>query len=106
MTADPVSVITIDGVEYEFSRRELKTIDYISKYIQERHVAPSQRELLEYMEYGSFQQTWRIANSLRRKGVLEVPPFDNPDDKRSGGTHRNMVLTIFGFKIADRNKPK
>lgn len=107
---DPVQTVKIGGDEVELTKRELLTIDFIARQLEVRHVAPSQKEVMAHLnthgyELVSYQQTWRIANSLREKKILEVPQYVTPDgDKRNGATHRNMILTKLGFAIANRNR--
>jgi len=107
---DPVTTVTIDKTQIELSKRELIAIDYIGHIIDRRKVAPSMKEIWEHMntrgyEITSFNQIWRIANSLRDKKLLEVPPYaEEVGDHRMGTTHRNMIPSKLGWKVIYRNK--
>ena len=107
---DPVTTLTVDHTELELTKRELMTLDYIGRAIELHKVAPSMQEIMNALnakgyEFNSFNQIWRIANALRAKKLLEVPPYakDAPDN-RTGTTHRNMIPSKLGWKVINRNK--
>jgi hypothetical protein len=107
---DPVTTITVDRTELQLTKRELLALDFIGRAIDRRKVAPSMKEIMEHLNtkgYAllSFNQIWRIANSLRDKKLLEVPPYDETaENHRTGTTHRNMIPTKLGWKVIYRNK--
>lgn len=107
---DPITTITIDKTTLELTKRELLTIDFIGRAIDRHKVAPSMKEIWEHLntrgyELTSFNQIWRIANGLRTKKLLEVPPYDPAaENNRTGTTHRNMIPSKLGWKVINRNK--
>ncbi len=109
---DPVTTLTIDHTELELTKRELLTLDYIGRVIEQRKVAPSMQEVMDALnakgyDLPSFNQIWRIANGLRSKKLLEVPPYiEGSTDNRRGTIHRNLVPTKLGWKVINRNKGK
>lgn len=52
------------------TKRQREVVDFIQRFISERHYSPSYREIMEHFGFNSLGSVYKHINVLKRKGVL------------------------------------